>query len=263
MFVVLVLLMGGACADDTVRIAFQPAEGAYYAYFVVVDSTSTTRIEGQALSESENNFALLAQHRVQKTGPEGSEVEVTLSTGDNDPARQLLVRLDRGAQLTEVIEVEGLPADVLGELGLSEIFPASVAAPPDRALAPGATWRIDAPVQVTGSPREQLTGSGRLVELDVRGGLRVAVVRTSYRLPVSRRTEGTASTREFDGFQVTRSTTTYDLSDGSVVEADAVTTGTFTVRLMPPEGSEGPVLRGNLEVEVRSHTTRSGIAKRL
>ncbi len=238
------------------RISFRPDEGARYDYVVDVESKSATRIQGQGLNETENTFSIEAEHVVQSSGPEGSEVEVTLRIGQQEATRELLVRLDRGAQLTEVIAVEGLPADVLGELGLSEIFPAAVAAPPEKALEPGATWRIDAPVQITGSPRERLIGSGRLIELDVRDGRRVAVVMTTYRLPISRRTEGANSIREFDGTQTTRSTTTYDLADGSVVEADAVTTGTFVVELNPPAGSDGPSLSGTLDVEVRSHTGR-------
>lgn len=252
------LLSATACARETVRISFEPAVGATYGYVVDVESRSATSIQGQEPTETDNSFAIRVEHEVQSSDADGSEVQVTLRTGDSTPARELLVRLDRGAQLTEVIEVEGLPADVLGELGLSEIFPAAVAAPPDRALEPGATWRIDSPVQMTGSPRERLVGSGRLVELDVRDGRSVAVVRSSYRLPVSRQAEGANSSRDLEGVQVTRSTTTYDLADGSVVESDAVTTGTFTVQLRPPEGADGPSLVGSLEVEVRSHTQRKG-----
>ena len=44
---------------------------------------------------------------------------------------------DRAAQLTAVESVEGMPAEALGTLGLSEIFPAAAGAPPDRPLRPG------------------------------------------------------------------------------------------------------------------------------
>jgi len=255
--VVLSLLLSAACSDGTVRIAFQPAEGGRYGYVIDVDSETQTSLEGQSPTRSENKFTIGAEHLVQSTGPDGSEVDVTLTT-ERGSSRQLLVRLDRAAQLTEVIEVEGLPADVLGELGLSEIFPAAVAAPPTGELAPGATWKIDDPVQVTGSPRERLVGTGRLAELDVRDGRRVAVVIATYRLPVSRRTEGENFVREFEGAQVTRSTTTYDLADGSVLAAEAVTSGEFIVSLTPPGDEEGPALRGRLEVVVRSRTERVG-----
>jgi hypothetical protein len=35
------------------------------------------------------------------------------------------MRFDRAAQLTAVESVEGIPAEALGSLGLSEIFPAA------------------------------------------------------------------------------------------------------------------------------------------
>lgn len=236
-------------------IAFRPSEGDRYRYVVEVESQSETDIEGQPDRSSDNRFTLDAVHQVVDTDESGSEVRVDLAIGRR-ASRELLVRLDRAAQLTEVVEVEGLPAAVLGDLGLSEIFPAAAAAPPVGRLRPGATWTIDAPVQVTGSPRERLVGSGRLAELDVRDGRQVAVVISTYRLPVSRRGTSAQADREIDGLQTTRSKTTYDLEDGSVVEAEAITTGRFDVTLSPPGDQIGPTLAGRLEVTVHSTTKR-------
>lgn len=244
-----------ACAPGTVRIAFAPEEGAVYGYVIEVESETTTLIAGQAERRSSNTFTLRARHEVQTTDGEGSEVRVSLRAGGGDP-RELLVRLDRAAQLTEVVEVEGLPAEVLGELGLSEIFPAAVGAPPKGGLRPGATWKVDDPVQITGSPRARLTGVGRLEALDVVDGQKVAVVRSSYRLPVSRTSEGANSSQTTEGQQTTRSRTTYDLGDGSVLAAEAESLGRFTLELRPPGSNLGPSLTGWLEVRVRSVTTR-------
>jgi hypothetical protein len=249
------LLGLGACGESSVRIAYRPPEGATYEYRIDVESSTRTVIDGRSPRTAENEFSLDARHRVESTDEDSSEVRIELRTGGGPP-RELLVRLDRAAQLTEVVEVEGLPAEVLGELGLSEIFPAAAAAPPVGSLRPGSTWEIDAPVQVTGSPRERLQGSGRLAELDVRDGREVAVVVSAYRLPVSRTTEGADADRIIDGTQTTRSTTTYDLADGSVLAAESVTTGEFTITLTPPGDPDGPRLSGRLEVEVRSRTER-------
>ena len=244
-----------ACAPGTVEIAFRPEEGAIYRYLIEVESTTTTRVEGEEDRRSANTFTLRATHEVQSTDSEGSEVRVTLRSGGGD-ARELLVHLDRAAQLTEVVEVEGLPAAVLGELGLSEIFPAAVGAPPEGPLRPGTTWEVDDPVQVTGSPRAQLAGVGRLEALDVIDGNEVAVVRSSYRLPVSRTSEGSNSTQTLEGAQTTRSRTTYDLSDGSVVSAEAESVGRFLLELRPPGSDTGPGLAGSLELRVKSVTRR-------
>lgn len=250
-----VLAGATACGDGTVTIAYRPTEGDRYRYSIDVESETETDIEGQPLRTSDNAFTIAAVHRVVSNDDTGSEVAVELTVGRR-AARELLVRLDRAAQLTEVVEIEGLPAAVLGDLGLSEIFPAAAAAPPAGRLRPGDTWAIDAPVQVTGSPRERLVGTGRLAELDVRDGRQVAVVISTYRLPVSRRGQSSEADRQIDGLQTTRSKTTYDLSDGSVLEAEAVTTGQFAVRLSPPGDQPGPTLSGRLEVTVRSSTER-------
>ena len=245
----------GACGSGTVEIAFQPEDGAEYGYVIDVESTTTTKVEGEDERRSANTFTLQAKHEVQSTDAQGSEVRVTLRSGGGE-ARELLVRLDRAAQLTEVIQVEGLPAEVLGDLGLSEIFPAAVGAPPEGPLRPGATWHVNDPVQITGSPRAELVGVGRLDALDVIDGQHVAIVRSSYRLPVRRTSDGANSTQTIEGEQTTSSRTTYDLDDGSVVSAEAESVGRFAVELRPPGSESGPGLAGSLELRVRSVTRR-------
>ena len=250
-------LLVAACAPGTVEISFAPEDGAVYSYQIEVDSTTTTLVEGEGPRESTNSFALAARHEVESTDRDGSEVRVTLRPQGGEP-RDLLVRLDRAAQLTEVIQVEGLPAEVLGELGLSEIFPAAVGAPPKGPLRPGATWEVDDPVQITGSPRARLVGTGRLEALDVIDGREVAIVRSSYRLPVSRTSEDESSSQTLKGAQTTSSRTTYDLADGSVLSAQAESLGRFALELRPPGSDLGPALTGSLEVRVRSVTKRVG-----
>lgn len=249
------LALSAGCAPGTVEISFAPEDGAVYSYQIEVESSTTTLVEGEDPRESTNSFTLAARHEVESTDRDGSEVRVTLRPRGGEP-RDLLVRLDRAAQLTEVVQVEGLPAEVLGELGLSEIFPAAVGAPPKGPLRPGATWQVDDPVQITGSPRARLVGTGRLEALDVIDGREVAVVRSSYRLPVSRTSEGASSSQTLEGAQTTSSRTTYDLADGSVLSAEAESLGRFALELRPPGSEMGPALSGSLEVRVRSVTKR-------
>lgn len=249
------VLLLPACAPGTVEISFAPQQGATYGYEIEVESSTTTVVEGEEPTHSSNSFTLAARHEVEKTDSDGTRVRVRLRSGDNEP-RQLLVRLDRAAQLTEVIQVEGLPAEVLGELGLSEIFPAAVGAPPEGPLRPGATWDVDDPVQIPGSPRARLVGTGRLEALDVIDGREVAIVRSSYRLPISRTSDGSTSSQTLEGTHAARSRTTYDISDGSVVAAEAESVGRFALELRPPGSDFGPELSGSLEVRVRSVTRR-------
>src|SRR5688500_19058585 len=110
--VVLVAAVLAACGPGTVEIAYSPEKAAVYAYVIEVESTTTTKVSGQEDRSSSNTFTLRATHEVQSTDGEGSEVRVTLQAAGGEP-RQLLVRLDRAAQLTEIVQVEGLPAEVL------------------------------------------------------------------------------------------------------------------------------------------------------
>src|SRR5437588_271995 len=122
------------------------------------------------------------------------------------PVRTFVVRVDRAAQLAEVRSVEGVPASALGGLGLAEIFPAAAGAPPDRRLSPGDRWTLDQPVAVSGSGPARLTGSGRLTELGVVSGRKVATTSSAYRLPVATTTTEEARPLRPDGVQFTVST---------------------------------------------------------
>jgi hypothetical protein len=165
-------------------------------------------------------------------------------------ARTYVMRFDRAAQLTEVESVEGIPAAALGQLGLSEIFPAAAAAPPSRPLAPGDRWRIDDTVRLPGMDAPaRLRGAGRLVELGVVDGHDTATVRSTFTVPVE--------TAELRGTQRTELTTVYDLADGAVRVVTARTTGRFAVTLSPPDGEAGDALEGTLTLELRSETRRT------
>jgi hypothetical protein len=193
---------------------------------------------------------------VLEVGDDGVRVEVALSR-PGIGTRTVVVRFDRAAQLTAVESVEGIPADALGELGLTEVFPAAAGAPPDRPLAPGDRWDIDDEVQLDADAAPtRLRGEGRLVELGVEDGRDTATVRTSTRLPVTTTTSTARGTRTLDGVQLTEVTVTYDLADGAVLRAEAVTSGHFELVLGPPPGGGGDPCTGSLDVEVTSTVER-------
>lgn len=261
---VLAVLMGvaagalGGCAEGTVRVAFQPAPGARSTYRIEVRAVAVTSIRGEAPRRTVADTVLVARHQVLDSGPDGSRVRVRL-TEEGGPTSTFVVRLDRGAQLTAVQRIEGLPAGALGDLGLSEIFPAGATAPPDRALAPGDRWSIDAPVRVAapGAGASQVTGRGRLVALQATGGRELARVDSTYRLPVHRTADDTGGQLVLDGSQRTRATVAYDLDDGSVRTATARTRGRYEVTLLPPPGVAGSPVPGTLVVDVDSTTRRT------
>lgn len=246
-----------ACQPNTVSVSYRPEAGARYRYEVTVDSDAVTRLAGHDAERSTRTTDLHVRHRVLDTARSSAEVEVQLdpSTG---PTRTFVVRFDRAAQVTEVERVEGLPAEVLGDLGLSELFPAAAGAPPDRPLAPGDRWTIDEPLRLSGLRSTRLRGQGRVVALGVIDGRKVATLATTYRLPVRRTVDDPQGQLILDGEQETTSRATRDLQDGSVEEATARTVGRFRVTVLPPPGTAGTPVEGTLTVTVTSRTRRTG-----
>lgn len=240
------MLLTGACRDNTVRVAFRPVTGAEYTYRVTVIADVVTRLGDRPPRRTTEEDVFTARHKVLSTSRTGSTVEVRLGA-EGEEQRTFVVRLDRAGQLAEVQRIEGIPADILGGLGLSEVFPAAAAAPPDRPLAPGDRWDLDF---------DRLRGRGRLTALGMVGGRKLATVESDYVLPVTQVADRGENRLRFDGSQRTRATSTHDLADGAVEEVEAETSGTFALELLPPEGTTGPVVPGTLEVEVRSVTTR-------
>lgn len=250
--------IAGCDGDGTVALAFRPDEGDELAYRTTVESTTSTDVPCQPARRRTDRATLAATHRVLEVGDDGVRVEVALSrTGVG--TRTVVVRFDRAAQLTAVEEVEGIPAAALGELGLSEVFPAAAGAPPDRPLAPGDRWTVDDEVRLDADgPPTRLRGEGRLVELGVEDGQETATVDTTTTLAVSTTTASAAGTRSLDGEQVSNVVATYDLADGALRRAESVTTGRFELVLGPPPGGAGDPCVGTLDVEVRSRVSRVG-----
>ena len=246
-----------ACREDTVRLSFQPRSGDRYSYRVEVEAEALTTVGDEPPQRSQSSNVFESEQSVLDSQPSGTRVQVRLSEVGG-LARNFVVRLDRAAQLAEVQSIEGLPTSALGGLGLSEVFPAAAGAPPDEPLSPGSRWAIDEPVQLASPELFRLVGEGRLAKLGVVDGREVATVVSNYRLPVKRTAQERRNKLELSGSQDTNASTTYDLKDGSVVSVEARTSGSYTIMLLPRDGTPGPAIPGRVTVEVRSVTRRVG-----
>ena len=242
--------------DGRVTIAFRPPVGSRFAYVTEVESTTTTDLPCQAAATRVDRTRLDATQLVLEPDGPGVRLEVALSrTGIG--TRTFVMRFDRAAQLTAVEEVEGIPAAALGDLGLSEIFPAAAGAPPEEPLAPGDRWTIDDEILLGDSAPTRLEGEGRLVELGVEDGHDTARVQSTTALGVSTRSEATTGTRALDGEQVSEIEAVYDLDTGALRHAVADTVGRFQLALGPPTGGSGDPCVGTLTVELHSTVTRT------
>jgi hypothetical protein len=179
-------------------------------------------------------------------------VHVTTAAGT---ISDFVVRLDRAAQLSSIERVGGLPAAELGELSLSEIFPAAAGAPPERPVSPGQRWRVDQPLSLPGTEPSRLVGAGRLTALEKVGGRRVATVTSSEELTVRRDAGQPEGRVHIAGSQTTRATTSRSVTDGAVERMTATTTGNFSLTVSPGS-SGGPPVTGTLQLELRSTTRR-------
>ena len=247
--------LAASCRPATVELSFRPQVGAQYRYRVEVRQVTLTRLGDQPEERKVENTVIEADDTVLDSGPEGVRVRVELRR-PGGPARSFVLFFERAGQLSGVERVEGLPAEVLTSLaGADQGFPAALGGPPDRPLAPGERWVVDAPVRLAGAPPTRLTGWGRLVELKVEKGRKLAAVEGLTRLPVRRSSAIRSGTVELDGVETTESTVVHALSDGSVERAVAETRGRFRLVLNAPGGSTGPVT-GSLTIDVRSRTRR-------
>jgi hypothetical protein len=212
------------CRPGGVLVTFRPDAGARYSYRIEVTSVSVVHLEGQPPDRQEDRIVLRADHEVLTRGGEGTRVEVRLRGAGDEAPRTFVVTLDRSARLTEVERVEDLPAKALGELGLSEIFPAAAGSPPDRRLRPGERWEIDEELELPSGGSGRLTGHGRVAELGIFEGTAAAVLTTDVTVAVGR-----SPGARLVGTQTTTSRSIHAVADGSVISSHARTTGAFTI----------------------------------
>lgn len=258
--VLAVVAVGGAalpaCAEGTVRVAFRPRVDARYSYRVEVRTRSTLRLEGRDPDSRDLTANLIVDQTVLSTGPDGSVVEVKLRQTAEDE-RTVLVRLDRAAQLVGLEPVTGRGPAPLGDLGVAEVFPAAVGAPPDRPLRPGERWEVDSPVTLPASFPTRLVGDGRLTGLGVVAGKKAATVTTASTLRVVRRTATVQGNEAvLEGDQHTTTTASHALGDGAIQASRSTTTVSYDVRLLPPPEVITAPLNGTLDLEVTSRTRR-------
>ena len=245
-----------SCGEDTVRLSFVPAAGERVEYRIRVRAETVTTVGGEPARRTVDDTELVASHEVLESGGDGSRVSVRLSE-EGKAASVFVVRLDERGRPAEVRQTEGAAAGV-ADLGLSELFPGAAGVPPERRLAPGERWTIDAPVALAGPGRARLAGEGRLVALEAVDGRRLARVESGYRLPVRRTAEETGGRLVLDGSLDTTARVAYDLDDDVVHSVRAHTTGRYRVTLLPPDGVGGAPVPGTIVVDLDSTTRRVG-----
>lgn len=246
-----------ACDDPAITLTYRPRVNSRETYELRVNTSTVTKLDGQATTDRSYNFVLQSTQRVKARRGSETQVEVALA-GDGKRTRNYVVRLDRAGQLATVETVEGVPSSAtFGNLGISELLPSAAGALPRRALRPGDRWSISQLLRIGDEPAGRLVGRGRLSSLGVANGVKEAIVDTEVALPVDRRSVGeTGETIHLVGSVRTVMTVTQRVRDGVVLAARARSVGHYDVTLLPPTKDGGPPVRGTLTVIVSS-TTKS------
>jgi hypothetical protein len=248
-----------ACQRSTALLTFRPTANAHLRYQVDVHSTSVTTLDGSAPRRRQEVTRLIIDQRVVGSTRDGVTVEVELR-GEGQAPQRFVARLDRSGQLAEIDRVEGIPASLLGRLGIAELFPVAAGSPPPRRLGAGEHWALRQPVIVPDRKQVSLTGEGKLTAFSIDGRRRVARVDETYRLPVRQTAPDPAGTITLAGTETTKASTTRWVNDGSVVRVHAHTTGRFRVTITAPASAPlataGTTVSGTMTIEVDSTTRR-------
>lgn len=260
------------CASENVRLTFRPKAGTISTYRITVETETTVTMDNQTPRYDKTRAVLTTHHTVlpDSNKPGAPEVEsggvrvqvVVREKGQSD--RTFVVRFDRSAQLVAVESEAASTTDgqTSTALGLPEIFPAALSAPPDRSLRSGERWNINRSINLPGSDKPtRLEGYGQLTELGVVDNESVARVAASASLRVATTRLGTSGITpvgelRLDGTQQTNYRATHDLDDGAVRMATSRTTGSYQLQAFPPGAIGGPPSSGTMKVTIRSQAEK-------
>ena len=264
-----VIFLSG-CGDDTVRLTFRPTVGMTSTYRITVETDTTIQIGNDAPREGHDKVVLVTQHTILGPDTKAKEksdenVRVKVVVKESEKAdRTFIVRFDRSGH---PVAVESEPPTTPDDsrttsLGLPEIFPAAMGAPPNRLLRSGDTWDLRRSITLPGSANPAgINIKGRLVELGVVDNKDVARVSSTATLNLQTTRSAAngllpAGKVQLDGRQTTNYEATHYLDNGSVRSAASTTIGDYQLLISPPQPVGGNPASGTMKVRIQSETKR-------
>ena len=234
------------CRPATVSVAFTPDVDAVYDYRYEIEGTVTRTVEGEQPEVTRVDTRLVAEQQVVERTPEGARIRLELAR-EGGVARTAIVLVDRAGSLEGVELVQDLDAAFFGVAGHDTLVPTHLGGPPDRPLAIGDTWELEAPRH----------GSGRLERLGVVDGEDVAVVRITATDELARTVRTGESSTRVSGTLRSWARTSYDLADGAIRRSRSSSRGTFEAELAPPRGVIAEPVRATIDYDVSVRVTRT------
>lgn len=226
-----------ATADAEWDIA-GPGRGSYEISFDVTETVDSKDDEGSIVSV--------------EMVPTGAEEHGLPSPGLE--RRTFSLRLGENGDVLEVLEVDGIAAEVLDQDDLAFIGTYRPALPEDL-VSLRDEWSEEREIQL-GSTFQQIEMTGTLLGFRRSGDMRLARIGFTGRSPLEWITALPQGETQLDGEAETNGTALLDIEAGTLQEATSSTTGTFDVRVLPGGGA-APIV-GTLTLDLRLTVERTG-----
>jgi hypothetical protein len=254
-----VLLALAACRPDAIQLRYGFDAGTRIAYRMTANADATWDIGGQGGGSYSVSFDVVETIKTVEGDDIIVSVEMTptevVERGLPSPGaeqRSFSLRMGRGGEVKEVLEVDGVEATALDP---DELVFIGTYRPPlsQDAVGLGDSWDSEQQVQLE-SVFQQVVTTGTLDRLDRDGDGRVAEINYTGKGPLNWTTTLPQGEADLTGSAETKTQALFDIDAGALREATSSMTGTFEVRVVP--GGDRPPIIGTLELSLDLHVTR-------
>lgn len=242
-----------ACEPHTIDLGFEPTVGDTFRFRSTIRTEVDRSVEGRSEDPISEESVLEATETVTDVDDEGVTMDVSIRR-DGAPARDYTARFAHGQHLTAADLIEGTTADAVG-MDLAANLPSDLSSPPPGPLEPGQRWTIEREVATEHVPIV-VTGQGRVRTLAVHDGHDVALVEVELVVPIRSVIDHPNGLVHLEGRQISRSHTTYDLTEGTVRHDRTTIDGDVSWNLEPPPGVEAVPLPGTIAYTISTNTQR-------
>lgn len=253
-FVVSLLLLS-ACRADTIALNYRFPAGSEVVYRMEARANADWNLGGRGAGSYEAVFEVT--ERVTEDEGDGAIVSVSMEPVSVDEQglpspglepRSFTLRAGPNGEVLEVLEVDGVPAGVLDndQIGLIATYRPPLPLEPVRL---NGTWNAQQQLQLP-SVFQQVATIGRLTRLDRDSEGRIARLEYTGHGPLVRSLVLPQGQADLEGATELTIDADFDIDEGVLREAESSTSGTFDVRVLPPDQRAPVVGKLRLDLDV-------------
>lgn len=248
-----------ACREDTIPLNYQFRPGAEIRYRMEARAVADWDLTEPGRGSYRAVFEVT--ERVMEDDGNGAVVTVAMEPVSVDEQglpspgldpRAFTLRAGPNGEVLEVLEVDGVPAGVLDndQLGLIATYRPPLPLDPVRL---NGTWNAQQQLELP-SVFQQVATIGRLTRLDRDAEGRVARLEYTGNGPLVRSLVLPQGQAQLEGSTELAIDADFDIDDGVLRQARSSTSGTFEVRVVPPD-QRAPVV-GTLDLDLKVELER-------